>query len=1308
MSITKHHTVLSALEKRALRYRRKGHKQVDLDDLLYNDAVDETGTVSTVGLTDDESDYINIATEYTEQMEIEGVCEEVLEVHGRVPGKKSEGVTRLVYENPNGFNSRIAGNEKLDKAKEIIDELEADLAAYSETRLNAKHKDNKNGFSQMFRGGESEIRSVSAHNVHENVGRTQEGGTALLCYGSLIEQYDFEQSGKDDTGLGRWVVMTFRGADGIVTRIVCGYNPCYNNKKQSRTSYQQHRRYFIMTEKDTTCPRKRFREDLIRQLKKWREDGDRLVVCMDANEDIYRKAIGKAMTDPNGLNMKEAIQAFTGKKLGATFFRGTTTIDGLWHTSDVVVVGASVMPCGYGVGDHRLFVIDFLTSSLVGNTPPSIVRAQARRLNTKIPQAADKYVVNLEKNLLHHKNIQRLGAAHESSIHKSVVKERVDAIDRETKQYMVHSEKKCRRIKSGKIQFSPESAVWIRRRQVYRSILRYHGGKIRNRGNLKRAARKCGIKNALQLSLREVRKRLQISRQKCDYYKKHGHRYRRQHLNRRLEAAKVRCDEDAETKILAIIQREKDRSYWRRLNYNMSKPTGRSVRVVQTSDEDGGVTEYDTQRSVENGIWDGIHGKRFYLAEQAPICQGRLRGDFGYNAATISARQVLDGTYEFPADCDTSTVALLKECRKIRKVIPQDSVSTRFTREHWQQRWRKAKEKTSSSQSGLHFAHYIAGAESDVISHTHSLKTEIAVRWGFGLERWGKGLSCMLEKKPGCTLIEKLRAILLMEADFNFKNGTLYGNRMLDVARKYKLMPEEIFSKKGKTADDGSLGKQLVYDIIRQSRCAAAVSSIDAANCYDSVAHAIVSLCFQAFGVPVNAVESMLTTIQNMKYFLRTAFGDSKGFRGSTICIKFQGLCQGSRAAPGGWAVISITILGAHKREGHGGHFICPVTKVREHLAAILFVDDTDLLHINMELDESANQVHAAMQDSIESWGRLLIASGGAFKPSKCFSHLISFGWKPNGQWKYDKNEENEELDFHVPMPDGSYVPIEPVGVDTAKETLGVWSCPSGDSTKACSIMEEKGQEWIDRAKEGHLARRDIWFLVDHQFWPKVGYGLCCNMAPVSKLNLCLKKQYWELIPLGGVIRSAPKELRQVSTGFYGIGCPNVAVECCVAQMNKLLMHYGCPSSIGKFMKMSLNFMVLEMGISTQPLQESYSKYGSWVTLCWLKTVWEKCQLYGVVVEFSDVEAEPPRDGDQWLMRLFIRLGYTKVELEQLNRVRIFFQVLYLSDILCAEGKFLDRKYLIRRKAEEKWSKYNFPREKPRNKDIRLWRVALS
>ena len=93
MNITKHHTVLLALEKRALRYKtNNGRKQVDWDDVLYEDALDENGTVSKAGLTDEEEDHQTIATDISERVEIEGVTDEVLLVHGIAPGKIQRGL----------------------------------------------------------------------------------------------------------------------------------------------------------------------------------------------------------------------------------------------------------------------------------------------------------------------------------------------------------------------------------------------------------------------------------------------------------------------------------------------------------------------------------------------------------------------------------------------------------------------------------------------------------------------------------------------------------------------------------------------------------------------------------------------------------------------------------------------------------------------------------------------------------------------------------------------------------------------------------------------------------------------------------------------------------------------------------------------------------------------------------------------------------------------------------------------------------------------------------------------------------------
>ncbi len=104
---------------------------------------------------------------------------------------------------------------------------------------------------------------------------------------------------------------------------------------------------------------------------------------------------------------------------------------------------------------------------------------------------------------------------------------------------------------------------------------------------------------------------------------------------------------------------------------------------------------------------------------------------------------------------------------------------------------------------------------------------------------------------------------------------------------------------------------------------------VNASNCHNQIAHAKASLIFQSFGVEDTAVAAMLETIQEMKFFLWTAYGDSKDFAGSMVEIRMQGLGQGNGASLAGWCVISIMILQAHGAKGHGAQFLAPLSHVR-------------------------------------------------------------------------------------------------------------------------------------------------------------------------------------------------------------------------------------------------------------------------------------------------------------------------------------------------------------------------------------------
>jgi hypothetical protein len=158
---------------------------------------------------------------------------------------------------------------------------------------------------------------------------------------------------------------------------------------------------------------------------------------------------------------------------------------------------------------------------------------------------------------------------------------------------------------------------------------------------------------------------------------------------------------------------------------------------------------------------------------------------------------------------------------------------------------------------------------------------------------------------------------------------------------------------------------------------------------------------------------------------------------------------------------------------------------------------------------------------------------------------------------------------------------------------------------------------------------------------------------------------------------------------------------------NKLLMHYGCQMATGRFMWVSLSLLFLELGVSFQPLQESYEQYGPLVTHSWFKMLWEKLSRFGITVTVADLSTEYPWDGDQFIMQVLLKQGYPMDILLRLNHVRVSLQLLFMSDILTASGHKVNPEVLLRRAPGDAWSSMRWPTEHPTDSDFLLWRNAL-
>jgi hypothetical protein len=99
--------------------------------------------------------------------------------------------------------------------------------------------------------------------------------------------------------------------------------------------------------------------------------------------------------------------------------------------------------------------------------------------------------------------------------------------------------------------------------------------------------------------------------------------------------------------------------------------------------------------------------------------------------------------------------------------------------------------------------------------------------------------------------------------------------------------------------------------------------------------------------------------------------------------------------------------------------------------------------------------------------------------------------------------------------------------------------------------------------------------------------------------------------------------------------------------------------------------------------------------------------IFGITLEEGHLKICPPRERDEWIMPMLVRLGYTATELLRLNWVRVHQKVLFLSDVMDARGTVINKRYEKMHTNGEKWSRFSFPWQFPPKKDFWLWRHTL-
>ena len=205
-----------------------------------------------------------------------------------------------------------------------------------------------------------------------------------------------------------------------------------------------------------------FKSDLLSLLSRWKASGDEILLIGDFNENVYSGVLATALARDD-LCMSELCYRTTGTLLPPTHNRGSVPIDAIYGTAGLVCSAVAILPDRMGVGNHKVFIIDIESDSILGDVFPHILPSARRLLNCTLDRIKNNYIQVLNQLSNRHLIFKKLLFIDQASptISCAQVHLWMNRVDLELEQFMKSSKQTCQKFIRDNIEWSPQAGVWI-------------------------------------------------------------------------------------------------------------------------------------------------------------------------------------------------------------------------------------------------------------------------------------------------------------------------------------------------------------------------------------------------------------------------------------------------------------------------------------------------------------------------------------------------------------------------------------------------------------------------------------------------------------------------------------------------------------------------------------------------------------------------------------------------------------------------------------------------------------------------------
>lgn len=230
--------------------------------------------------------------------------------------------------------------------------------------------------------------------------------------------------------------------------------------------------------------------------------------------------------------------------------------------------------------------------------------------------------------------------------------------------------------------------------------------------------------------------------------------------------------------------------------------------------------------------------------------------------------------------------------------------------------------------------------------------------------------------------------------------------------------------------------------------------------------------------------------------------------------------------------------------------------------AAIIYVNNTDLLIVAKCRDVSLDDFVDQTQSSIMDWGLIVEATGRYIKAVKCFWYMMAWKWNESVP-SLCSLHELPHYQLIIPQKSLPPVPIPRHDVTHCEETLGIFACPAGEFGYYIDCKREAGKLWVERLRQNRCAPADGWVGFRYALIPKMTYGFTTITPDLDKLEDSFQRLYQNVLSPFCLNMNIWKFYQMAPKQVQGLGMPNPRILMLSQMLHLLQSRWDQPTMIG-------------------------------------------------------------------------------------------------------------------------------------------------